>query len=119
MTLGECKALLAIAGRNYDKPIPKGLAEDWHEAMKDIPEHLGMAALRAHLKSREFFPTIAAIRAAAAEEAEPPPVLYVPPAVVDPVPREEIRELVTRTVAKLCGERSAVSDGQHTRRGAR
>jgi hypothetical protein len=103
MTVGECKAMLAIAGRYYDKAIPVGLAEDWAAVLDDIPEELGVAAMRAHVKRSRYFPTIADIREGAA--AARPARLYLPPVVPDAVPQDEIREVVGDTLAKLRGHR--------------
>lgn len=101
MTKGECMALLAIAGRNYGQAIDAGLEEDWAQGLADIPEHLGVAALRAHLRGSRFFPTIADIRVQA--DALRPRPLYLPPHVPEPLPPGEIRELVATTLSKLKG----------------
>lgn len=101
MTLGEVTALLAIAGRNYDKAIPRGLAEDWQMALADVAENVGVAALRAHIRSSERFPTIANILAYV-ESVKPRPK-YLPPRVEQPIPNDELRAMVAETLAKLKG----------------
>lgn len=101
MTKGECMALLAIAGRCYGQAIDEKLADDWAAALGDVPAELGIKAMRAHTKASKYFPTIADIRSAA--DAAKPAVLYLPPHVPDPVPREEIRAAVEATLKKLRG----------------
>lgn len=101
MTLGECKALLAIVGRNYDRAIPVGLAEDWQRALADIPQEVGLKALQAHIAESRYFPTVADIRAKA-DVVKPRP-LYLMPSLPEPVPQEEICGLVEQVLAKLKG----------------
>lgn len=101
MTPGEVTALLAIAGRNYDKSIPKGLDDDWALALADIPENVGIAALRAHIRASDRFPTIANILAYV--ETVKPRQTYLPPHVAEPIQSEEIRTMVAETLAKLKG----------------
>lgn len=101
MTVGECKALLAIAGRNYDRAIDPELAKDWAIGLSDITDVEGLAALRWHMKNSRFFPTIADIREGARLAA--PPRLYLVKHVDDPIPHEEVRGVIGRILAKLKG----------------
>jgi hypothetical protein len=62
MTLGECGAMLAIAGRMYGKQINAALVEAWYEFMGDVTPDEGAVAMRGHVCDSPHFPTVADIR---------------------------------------------------------
>lgn len=75
MTVGECAAMLAIAGKVYGREIRPELVGVWHEFMLDITSEEGARSMRQHVAESPHFPTIADIRRRVAEVRVDAPAL--------------------------------------------